>query len=146
MAKKKVWTFFLSLLLLTTLSGCNFFKSWYELHEITGNLHAALAEEYGIHLPDTAVFAQGYMDVGLRDPHVQLIMRIPQSDFSGMMDEKWVKEDAVTTTIEGVSSESAYWREGDNRNAELFITAPDDSGIISVLFYGDNPTVKWLDD
>ncbi len=147
MTKKFVGIFLLSLLLLVTLSGCDFFKSYYELEEIHDNLRAALAEEYGFPLPDTAVFVEGYMDVGLRDPHVQLIIRIPQNDFAGLMNEEWVELNQ-STTIEGMRSEAAYWRSGDDqydRSASLYVTAPDENGIVSVLFDGDNPSTRWLD-
>ena len=143
MTKKFVGIFLLSLLLLVTLSGCDFFKSYYEVEEIPDKLCAALAEEYGFHLPDTAVFVQGHMDVMFRDPRIELIIRIPQNDFAGLMDEKWVEENQ-STIIEGVRSEASYRRLGDNREASLYVTAPDENGMISLLFNGYNPSTRWL--
>ena len=58
MDKKNGWIILLHLLLLVTLSDCNFFKSYYEVDEIPANLHTALAEKYGIYLPDTGVFCR----------------------------------------------------------------------------------------
>ena len=58
MDKKNGWIILLYLLLLVTLSGCDFFKSYYEVDEIPANLHTALAEKYGIYLPDTGVFCR----------------------------------------------------------------------------------------
>ena len=81
--------------------------------------------------------------VGLRDPHIQITFHIPQNDLAELMDERWAEEN-TSTTIEGIPSEAAYWRQGDNRSASLFVSAPDDDGIVSVLYDGDNPSTKWL--
>ena len=134
---------------LIVLSGCDFFTSYFELDGISDSMHEAVAEHYGLTIPDTAEFVRGHIDKGFRDPCIIIIFRVPQNDLPPAMDGEWNVDEYMSTTIDGVESEQAYFRAGKQdkyqRHAQLFVTSSDENGNVLVMLDGANPGTNWID-
>lgn len=131
------------------LSGCDFFTSYFELDSISNSMSEAIAEHYGLTIPDTAEFVRGHIDKGFRDPCIIVVFRVPQNDLRLAMDGEWIVDEYVSTTIDGVRSEQCYFRAGEQdkyqRHAQLFVTSSDENGNVLVMLDGANPGTDWLD-
>ncbi len=143
MTKKFSCVVSLLLLVVISLSSCQFFKASYTLNSISDVSAVAVVENYGVRFPEDAIFVEGLMYVGIRDPFLRLTVRLPQNEIESIIDESWPP--IRTSTDEDEPLPMQLQRIGDGKSALLQVSDPAEDGTVMVTFYGYDPSEKWLD-
>ena len=130
------------LLLLLLLCGCQYCREVIELDGFSPELKETIRREYGLTIPDSAVFDHGQMIFPLRNSSLQMVFRVPENDLAKCMDAEWQAGNA-SGSVDGVAAEKAFWRKGQERTACLYVMPPKHGEVI-VWLDGEKPSKKWL--
>lgn len=132
-----------AILFVILATGCDYFQRDFPIDGFTDTIVTALKDEYGITIPDSAEFISGHIDRSFQDPAIYITFTVPEEDVEPMLSSDW-EEATGRTTINEVYSDKS-WRKSEKRTGHFYVTEPDEDGLVTALFSGDNPLTAWLD-
>lgn len=145
MNKKRFLWILEAILFVILAAGCDYFylQRDFPVDGFTDTLVTALKDEYGITIPDSAEFIRGNIARSLQDPAIYITFTVPEEEVEPMLSSAW-EEATGQTTINEVNSDKS-WHKHEKRSGRFYVTEPDEDGLVTALFSGDNPRIAWLD-